>query len=287
MSSIVESWVLSLRAEGRAPKTIELYSAAARSLELSCGKDLRDVTATDLRAWLVDRQAVWAPSTVSMNLRAVRVLYGWLLAEEEISRNPCARIKLPGVPETLPRMATVEEVDALVRSIPTTVRAGRRASDVRDLALILVLADSGVRRGELLSMTVGGVSLEAAEAVVDGKSDERVVPLSSRAVVALDRLLRARRDAAPEDWLWLSQRGGRLSTTGIKLMLERRCARAGIRTLNPHSFRHGMADKWLSAGGSEIGLQDVAGWKSPAMLRVYARGNRAARARTEHRKIIG
>lgn len=286
MSSIVDSWALSLRAEGRAPKTVRLYVSAATSLESVTGKDARQVTASDLRVWLLDRQAVWSPTTVSINYRAIKVLFRWLVDEEEITKSPTLRVKVPSVPDSIPRTATADDVTRLVAAIPTKIRDGRRFTDVRDLALILVLADSGVRRGELLGMRRSDVNLSVGVARVNGKTGPRVVPLSARAIEALDRLQRRDRDAPDDAPLWQSQRGCALGETGLKLLLERRCQRAGIDRLNPHSFRHGMAHRWLEAGGSELGLQDVAGWRSAAMLRVYGRGQRQGRAALEFRRVI-
>jgi integrase len=71
-----------------------------------------------------------------------------------------------------------------------------------------------------------------------------------------------------QPWLWLSQQG-RLTSDGIRQMLERRGQAIDVR-LHAHMFRHGFADAWLKAGGAEGDLQELAGWRSRAMLRRYA-----------------
>ena len=96
------------------------------------------------------------------------------------------------------------------------------------------------------------------------------MPFGRKTALALDRYLRARsrHRLAHLDALWLSQRGT-LTISGLRDMLDRRARQAGIPDLHPHMFRHTFAHEWLSAGGTEVDLMRIAGWRSREMLARY------------------
>ncbi|MGH8775885.1 MAG: tyrosine-type recombinase/integrase [Jiangellaceae bacterium] len=190
------------------------------------------------------------------------------------------------MPEPHTEILTKTQMKALLAAC-----AGRDFSDRRDAAVILLLADTGMRRSELAGLTTEDLDLRARLVYVEGKGDathrkrHRTVPFGARTAQAVDRYLRSRRmhGRADSPDLWLSQKG-RLTSDGIRQMLERRGREIGVR-LYAHMFRHGFADAWLRSGGAEGDLQELAGWKSRVMLRRYAAANRAERAREAYRRL--
>ena len=188
-------------------------------------------------------------------------------------------IKPPKVPEPRTEMLTKEQTKALLAEC-----AGKDFTSRRDTAIVLLLADTGMRRMELANLTTEDLDLRARLVTVEGKGDAatgsdiggavwRSSRSGARPLPAVPSSAFARRSP----WLWLSQKG-RLTSDGIRQMLERRGQAIGVR-LHAHMFRHGFADAWLKAGGAEGDLQELAGWRSRAMLRRYAAANRAERAR--------
>ncbi len=115
---------------------------------------------------------------------------------------------------------------------------------------------------------------------------ELAVPFGMRSAQSLDRYVRARtrHKYARSPWLWLGLKG-RLTDSGIRQMVERRCVEAGIPHIFPHQGRHTTAHNWLSKGGNEGDLMELMGWTSRDMLGRYGKSAAVERAQKAHRKM--
>ena len=225
-------------------------------------------------------------ATVSITFRTLRTFWRWCVAEDEVSRSPMERMEPPSVVEEAPPVLRPEELDRLMKAA-----AGRSFDDRRDTALLRLLADSGMRRGEVAGLQVEDVDLDGDGLILlrgetsKGRRD-RLVPLSRAALAALDKYLRLRgsHPHAGLPWLWLGKRG-RLSDSGILQMVERRGRQAGITGLYPHLFRHTFAHNSLSAGMAEGDVAMIAGWRDRSMLARYGRSAAAERAVAAFRRL--
>lgn len=281
--SLTDSWVRSLRAANRSERTIDSYLLAVRQLADHIGNiPLAEVTVGDLRSFIALVAAHRASATARQRYASLKQFFRWAYEEEEISTDPMLKIRPPKVVEQPVEVLAEDDIRALLK-----VAKGNGFNEVRDTAIILVLIDTGVRLGELVGMKLTDIVWDAHTITVTGKGGRRrSVSFGRAAAKALDRYDRRRRGHPDADCpeLWLGRRGP-LQGTGIHQAINRRAEKAGIGHIHAHQFRHSFANAWLQAGGNEGDLQELAGWRSPQMLRRYGASAAAARARKAHRQF--
>lgn len=283
LSELLPDWRRHLRAANRATSTVRRYEKDARAFLAFLtdnGMPTRAdaITREHLEHFLAAEQSrprrrrrgeatTIAPATVAGTYRSLQQLWRWLVDEGEVTTNPFDRMKPPQVPEQPVPILTDQQLSALLAACK-----GTEFNDRRDTALIRLLIDTGVRSSELLGLAVADLDFDQDVALVMGKGGRgRAVPFGNRTGEALRRYIRirARHPHANLPALWIGSQG-RLGQAGLRQILNRRAAAAGIGHVHPHQFRHTMAHRWLADGQQEQDLMRLAGWKSQQMLGRYA-----------------
>jgi site-specific recombinase XerD len=292
ISSLLPSFVLSLEQRDLSPKTIEVHVRTWRQFTawlsangLPC--DTESVGAGHIRAFLAAETARTTAVSAHQHYRNLRVMFKWLIIEEEREApNPMLRVEGPKVSAKIKDVLAAEQLAALIRGCE-----GNSFEQRRDMAIVRIFIDCGVRVTGLANVKVADVSLGRKEirVVLKGR-DEHIVPIGKKAVAAVDRYLRARarHEHADSDFLWLGMAGRNprhFGSAGIQDMLTRRGRAAGIDGLTPHFFRRTFAHDYLDAGGSPMDAMSIAGWKTMAMVEHYAGALAAERARAAHAKL--
>jgi integrase/recombinase XerC len=220
--------------------------------------------------------------TASVRFRALQQWFAWMVDEEEITSSPMARMRPPVVPEQPPPVLDGSQVHALLAACD-----GRSFADRRDAALVALLLDTGVRLAEVTTVELADLDMRRQELTVLGKGRRaRTVRFGSFTARAVDRYLRIRARHRRADFgaLWLAERGGAMTSSGIAQAVKRRGELAGIPGLHPHQLRHTSVHEWLADGGAEGDAMQFFGWKSRQMLGRYGASAAAERARAAHRR---
>ncbi|GGB19446.1 tyrosine recombinase XerC [Flexivirga endophytica] len=296
-SELVDDWLVHLRGARKSDGTLVTYERGVRQFLAFCAAHghVDPINRRSVDAWLAhlrDEQKMQG-YTARSRLTAVRQFAKWLLAEHEIEINPLVDMTQPAVDEKLIEPFTSEQIHALLKTCqsPKGATPERVYVDTRDAAIIRVLAETGMRAGELVELVIDDVHWKDADPYLLIRRTKtrrgRSVPLSANTAEALSRYMRARRKLKHHDSerFWLAARGGPLQYAGLYDALVKHAKEAGITDMHPHRFRHTAAHRWLSKGGSEGGLMSVAGWQSPQMVMRYTRAQASARAAEESKRL--
>lgn len=287
LAELLDSWELALRGQRKAVPTLKKYLTGVRLFLRWCDENgheselSRRLVSTWMTA-LLDNGA--EPSTAHARLLALKRFSSWLVDEGELDADALAGMRPPKIDTKIVEALTDDQLRDLIKAC-----TGKEFRDRRDEALVRLMAETGMRAGEVCALTVADVNLVRGLVVVQkGKGGKgRVVPFGSQTATALDRYIRARKrhQRADTESLWLGERGRGFDYYGLYRALNNRAERAGIADFHPHQLRNTAATRWLAAGGSEGGLMAVAGWSRREMVDRYTRATASSRAADEARGL--
>ncbi len=283
--------------------TIKIYMTGAerflRFLEHQMGLrvGLDKVSREHAREWLRSlRESHLMPATIRTLYQAARQMIKAAQEDGEVlGDNPFDGLPLPTVEMKEVSLLSLEEIQAMVAAAKRDkTTAGFWGA--RDQALIAILYDTGIRASEIIGIKPGDIDWQVGRILVHGKSRrERWVGLGALACRALNKYLNKRKryeigkrwwqTEGEETSIWLSRRGGLLTTWGLSKALQRRAREASItKKVHTHMFRHSAATV-LSSDMSEAELRVHFGWSptSPQVYR-YTRQGLADRAVVSHRR---
>ena len=273
------SFIASKRIEGCSEKSLRYYEKTIQTMISGIGKDICRITTDDLRVYLTEYQTNNQSSRVTIdNIRRIlSSFFAWLEDEDYIIKSPVRRIHKVKTASTVKETYTDESLE-LMRD---------NCGELRDLAIIDMLASTGMRIGEMVLLNREDIDFTERECIVFGKGDkERVAYFDARTKIHLQNYLQSRNDDNPALFVSLKAPYTRLTIGGIEVRLRNLGKRLGITKVHPHKFRRTLATTAIDKGMPIEQLQQLLGHKRIDTTLQYAMVKQS-NVKLAHRKYIG
>ena len=228
---LLDSFVASLRVQGRSEKTVERYVYVIGRFMKYANTPTRQVNVYHIRNWIASEKARGIQdSTLEGNRQVLSSYFGWLFRESLIEKNPVVNVGVIKVPKKQKRTYTDIDIEKLNQGCET----------LRDRAIIHFLRATGCRISEMTGLDRDAVDLDALECVVHGKGNkDRIVYLDAVAGMIVGKYLESRNDTSPA--LFVGKGARRLEPGGVRCMLKKLGKKVEVEHVHPHKFRRTLA----------------------------------------------
>jgi site-specific recombinase XerD len=276
---LLQSFIAAKRIEGCSDKSLKYYDSTIRKMLADVNRAVREVSTDDLRGYLADYQKERNSGKVTIDnmRRIISSFFGWLEDEDYILKSPVRRIRKIKTEKTIKETFSDESLERLRDA----------CEEIRDLAMIDLLASTGMRVGELVQLNREDINFHERESVVFGKGgSERVVYFDARTKIHLLNYLDSRSDNNPALFVSLSKPHERLLIGGVETRLREIGKRADMQKVHPHKFRRTLATRAIDKGMPIEQVQRLLGHVKIDTTMHYAMVNQA-NVKNSHRKFIG
>ena len=265
--------------EGCSEKTKAYYRKTLEGMIKAVGKPLITVDTDDLRKYLSEYQSKNNSSKVTIDniRRIISSFFSWLEEEDHIVKSPARRIHKIKTDKIVKEVYTDEELEKMRDT----------TNNIRDLALIDMLASTGMRVGELVKLDKNDIDFQNRECIVFGKGNkERKVYFDARTKIHLEEYLESRTDENEALFVSLRQPHSRITINGVENRLKSIGSSLGIKKVHPHKFRRTLATAAIDKGMPVEQLQRLLGHERIDTTMQYAMVKQS-NVKDSHRRFIG
>lgn len=277
--NLVDLFLSAKRIEGCSEKSLKYYKATIDAMLCGVNKGIKHIVTDDIRNYLTEYQVTNYSSRVTIdNIRRIlSSFFSWLEDEDYILKSPVRRIHKVKTASNIKETYTDEALE-LMRD---------NCSEIRDLAIIDMLASTGMRIGEMVLLNRNDIDFNERECVVFGKGDkERIVYFDARTKIHLQNYLHSRSDSNSALFVSLKKPYNRITIGGIEARLRTLGLQLGLPKVHPHKFRRTLATMAIDKGMPIEQLQQLLGHRRIDTTLQYAMVKQN-NVKIAHRKYIG
>lgn len=275
----MELFLAAKRIEGCSEKSLKYYKTTIDMMIATVGKSVKHIETDDIRRYLTKYQEKKKSSKVTIdNIRRIlSSFFSWLEDEDYILKSPVRRIHKVKIGTNIKETYSDEALE-LMRD---------NCTEPRDLAMIDMLASTGMRVGEMVLLNINDIDFNERECIVFGKGNkERVVYFDARTKIHLQNYLNSRTDDNPALFVSLKAPHERLKIGGIEARLREFGKQLGLHKVHPHKFRRTLATMAIDKGMPIEQLQQLLGHRKIDTTLQYAMVKQS-NVKIAHRKYIG
>lgn len=277
--NFVELFLSAKRIEDCSEKSLKYYKATINKMLYKLNKDVKRINTEDVRTYLTQYQERKKASKVTIdNIRRIlSSFFSWLEDEDYILKSPVRRIHKIKTRTNIKETYSDEALEMMRDN----------CKEVRDLAIIDMLASTGMRVGEMVLLNRNDIDFNERECIVFGKgSKERVVYFDARTKIHLQNYLESRKDNNQALFVSLKSPYKRLKIGGIESRLREFGRSLGLQKVHPHKFRRTLATMAIDKGMPIEQLQQLLGHRKIDTTLQYAMVKQS-NVKIAHRKYIG
>lgn len=260
----VTEFLFDQQIKGNSNHTIEYYRRSLAKFKLLTDvQDTEEITLLVCKQFTVNLMNSGLNSvSVQTYVRAIRAYLTWLHENGYHDQNISERYKLPKARRDVINILTDDEISRLFAVFDSAT-----FEDVRNICMICLMIDSGLRRHEVVTLEFANLHLDQGYAIVTGKGNkQRGVPIGDQTCDLIERYLQIRK---PGQYLFQRSDGQPITDGTIKDMFRRLKRKTGITRLHAHLLRHTFATRYLENGGDMYALQAILGHTSLEMVKKY------------------
>lgn len=278
-NDLVQLFLAAKRVEGCSEKTVKYYDSTIRNAVKRIDKNIIQITTDDLRIYLDKYQTENKISKVTVdNIRRIlSSFFSWLEDEDYVAKSPVRRIHKVKTCKTVKETYSDEDLE-LMRD---------ECDGIRDLAIIDLLASTGMRVGELVKLNKRDIDFQNRECIVLGKGNkQRKAYFDARTKLHLQKYIDSRDDSNEALFVSLQKPYDRLLISGVEIRLRGLGKRLNIEKVHPHKFRRTLATSAIDKGMPIEQVQQLLGHQSIDTTLQYSMVNQN-NVRESHRRYIG
>ena len=278
-SELISKFISAKRIEGCSSKTLQYYNNTLISMLSEINKNIKHIDTEDLRAYLIQLQGDNKLSKITIDnvRRILSSFFSWLEDEDIILKSPVRRIHKVKIDKNIKDVYSDESLEIMRDNIDND----------RDLALIDILASTGMRVGELVLLNKNDINFNERECIVFGKGNkERIVYFDARTKIHLMNYIDRREDNNEALFVSIKKPYSRLTIAGVESRLRTIGKKLKIKKVHPHKFRRTLATNAIDKGMPIEQLQKLLGHQRIDTTLQYAMV-RQNNVKLAHKKFIG
>lgn len=276
---LMNLFLSSKKVEGCSDKTLRYYKATIEKMLTTLDMGVTHITTDHIRQYLAryEQESECSKANIDNIRRILSSFFSWLEDENYILKSPVRRIHKIKTTKPVKEVYTDEALEIMRDN----------CGNLRDLAIIDLLASSGIRVGELVKLNIADVDFDNRECIVLGKGNkERPVYFDARTKIHLKNYLLSRTDDNPALFVSLLAPYNRLEISGVEIRLRKLGRMLDIPKVHPHKFRRYVATRAIDKGMPVELLQRLLGHSKIETTMEYAMVNQA-NVKLSHRRFIG
>jgi len=271
MQRYIDKFINYLKIEKNVSKhTIINYTTDLKAFSLFLGEaDIDSVDHLVLRRFLAElRGKNYSKRTIARKLASLRSFFKFLYREGHIKSNPITAVSSPKLDKKLPKFLDIGKVTKLILSPDV-----KKASGLRDRAILETLYSCGIRVSELVGLNIDDIDFISGVIKVLGKGrKERMIPIGDMALGSIRRYTEGKRSGRAKERkaVFLNSRGSRLTDRSVRRVIDKYIHACSIEEkISPHSLRHSFATHLLDRGADLRSVQELLGHMNLSTTQIY------------------